>query len=428
MLLPNLHVRENQILQQNKILIGGQTINLRARQLVYVLAAFMNKETPTAEVAVSAKDFLDFVNKDAKQKWSDIYKLTSEIFDHLNDNPILIKKPRGKDYIKINWLSSLGVSQGMVRARFSVDIAEYFVYKQGLPYTKLLWDLRAYKSGFTARILDLFQRFHIKEHGEVELQFEYDLDQLKLFFGVHDKYPRMYDFDKRVLQVAKTELAENDRAPYWFEYKKIKEGRSVSKIAFEVHVRSKALLELAPELELIKSTHTNQKSLFEEQQRLSTEKEALVSLLTEEQGLKHDFAYRVVLNFTESQGRGYHELLKYGVNRNLAFTIVEKRCSFGEIIGYEDKYIKHSLMLLEEARIKRIEEAKRNPAKKKRTTPKEKRGGLAKNVFEKRLYFSSFMEKLSQSRKGQGHRKNSNRADLTSIGKIIRTMNSQKKY
>jgi len=135
-----LETKDPQILQQNKILLGGQTINLRARQLIYVLASVMDKEKPTGEIELSAKDFLTFINENGNEKWSDIYKLASDLFDHLNENPILIKEPKKKDFIKINWLSSLAIIQGKLKARFSSDIADFLMYKQGLPYTKLLWD------------------------------------------------------------------------------------------------------------------------------------------------------------------------------------------------------------------------------------------------------------------------------------------------
>ena len=123
-----MKAKDTQILQQNKILLGGQTINLRARQMIYVLAALMDRDQPTDEIIIPAKDFLEFINNTTGEKWSDIYQITSDIFDHLNQNPILIKEPRKKDFVKINWLSSLGVLKGEIKARCSSYIADYFLY------------------------------------------------------------------------------------------------------------------------------------------------------------------------------------------------------------------------------------------------------------------------------------------------------------
>ena len=396
-----METKDPQILQQNKILLGGQTINLRARQLIYVLASLMDKEKPTGEIVIGAKDFLNFINEHGNDKWSDIYKLASDIFDHLNNNPILIKEPKKKDFIKINWLSSLGIVQGKLKARFSSDIADFLLYKQGLPYTKLLWDLRPYKSNFTARIMDLFQRFHDKNSGENEISFNFDLEELKLFFGVHDKYQRFFDFEKRVLQVTQKELEENDMAPYWFSYEKKKRGRNIKGIAFTVYVRPKVLLEMLPELGMIdeQNERSGQTNIFNPEQgsKLSDIQRSIFPKLLQA-GLKKSFAGKILYNLSDTQSLGYLLLVQFGVNRTLAFTILKEHCSFGELLGYEDHYIKHTLKRIEDARLKRIEENNSGKSK-KRITPKEMRGGLAKKVFVDRQYFSEFMERLSRVRK-----------------------------
>ncbi len=410
-----------QIIQQNKILLGGQTINLRARQMVYALAAMMDKENPTGEILINAREFLDFINNTSNEKWTDIYSLTSEIFDHLNKNPILIKEQRKKDFIKINWLGSLGVVQGNIRARFSTEIAEYFMYKQGLPYTKLLWDLRPYKSNFTARLLDLFQKFHIKDSGVTEFEFDYDLEELKLFFGVHQKYPRFFDFEKRVLEVTRAELEQNDLVPYWFSYGKGKQGRNISAIHFKVYVRPQVLLEMAPELKMLGSGDNRQATIFDAHREVtfSENQKKLFSKLVDTCGLNRSFAQRILSLLTESQAFGYYYLVQYGVNRTLAYTILREHCSFGELHDNEHHYIRYALEELETARKKRIAEAEKGGAN-KRVTPDDKRGGLAKKVFTERQYFSAFMEKLSEARRTTAGNQLRNK-ETSSIGNILKS-------
>lgn len=417
----DMAAKKPQIIQQNKILTGGQMISLRARQLVYVLASMIDKNNPHAEIRVAAKDLMDFMNGGLpKRKWRDPYTTTSEIFDELSSNPILLKKPKGKDFKKIHWLSSLGVSQGMVVGRLSADIAEYFVYKKGLPYTKLLWDLRAYKSQFTVRILDLFQRYHIKEHGQIEVEFDYDFQELKLFFGVHEKYSRSNDFKKRVLDTAQKELKENDFAPYWFEYETLKRGKAVAGIKFHVFIRSEILLELIPNLRFFPKDE-KQPNFFESEVELTADQIELYKLLVEEQGLTEELAQRIVYKFTMTQAKGYYLLVRYGVNRSLAASIIEQYCSFGELIGHEHSYVLHTLKLVEEARKARIEEAKKPKNKGKlRTTPDSKKGGLAKKVFEEQQHFPSFMEKLSAQRNGKGAKEcRTSKGEFKSLGDAL---------
>ena len=68
-LLLALDNRDKQIIQQNKILTGGQTINLRPRQIIYALGAFMDKEDPTftynlmmGKICLTLWQFVDLLN------------------------------------------------------------------------------------------------------------------------------------------------------------------------------------------------------------------------------------------------------------------------------------------------------------------------------------------------------------------------------
>ena len=395
-MLAGLKPKDTQILQQNKILLGGQTISLRARQMVYVLAALMDKNNPTEKITIPAKDFLDFINRSSKDKWTDIYSASNEIFKNLNDNPILIKEPGRKNFTKINWLSSLGVKQGVIVGRFSADIAEFFLYRQGLPYTKLLWDLTQYRSSFTARIMDLFQRFHRHQSDDSEFTFEYDYEELRLFFGVHHKYNRPSDFKKRVLETARKELENNDTVPYWFTYSEIRRGKSLQRLVFTVYIRSEVLIERIPALQALRTGNKNQTDIFDAQREntFSDTKKKVFGRLVDEFSIPKSFAQSVLANFNNSQSVAYFRLIEYGVNRQLAHTIIEDYCSFGELEGREFQYVEHTLAKIEKARLKRIEEHKAGKSK-KRITPLEKRGGLPKKVFAEKQHFASFMEKIS---------------------------------
>ncbi|MEO0685325.1 MAG: hypothetical protein AAFY76_09845, partial [Cyanobacteria bacterium J06649_11] len=72
-------------------------------------------------------------------------------------------------------------------------------------------------------------------------------------------------------------------------------------------------------------------------------------------------------------------------------------CSFGEIEGFEDKYIQFVLQKIEKERLNRIRDFEKGKTK-KRITPDDKRGGLPKRVLEERQHFSAFMEHLSAFR------------------------------
>ncbi len=421
-----LDKKKSQILQHNKILLGGQTINLRARQMVYVLARFIDKKNPYDIIKINVKEFLDFVNNNSKEKWTDVYALTNDIFTHLNDNPILLKEPKKRDYVKINWLSRLGVRRGFIEARFSTDIIEFFLYQEKHPYTNLLWDLRPFKSAHTARIIELFQKYHRKNSGDTEISFEYDVEDLKFFFGVHEKYPRFFDFEKRVLKMTKKELDKNELIPYWFDYEKLKQGRATVGISFKVYIRSEILMKAVPELTVYSSDaptlfDTDSDGELTQNEQKILEKFKSLNIPTKQ-------AKAIIRSLTEPQAIGCSYLVEYGVNKNLALDIITKYCSFGEIIGYEHLYVQHTLDLIENARLKRIKEQKKSGAKNKRITPDDKKGGLPKAVFAQKQHFPSFMEKLSTIRqKGYRQQKNTSQNSMQSMKDILSKFNVPKK-
>lgn len=383
-----------------------QTISLRSRQLVYVLAMCMDKDNPTGIIRIDSKEFQNWINASGKRKWSNLHGLIAKVFEDLNDNPVFLKRSSSlsktynkKDFIKVNWVQKCGVVDGKIIAQFTEDAAQYFLYKQGLPYTKTLWDLRSYKSDYASRTVDLLQREHRLNRTETEFCFQFDVLDLKIFYGVPELYPRITDFRKRILDQAKKELEEDTTAPYYFKHSVIKRGRKVVSIHFDVTVRPDELTRLAPEIELLGiGVSQAQRSLFDNQLELSDEKKRLIRAVVEAGKLEDKSALHMITQLTDSQGRALVILLKYGVNHSLANKLVKNDCSFGELVGYEDHYVKHALLATEDARIKRIEEAKFSTIK-KRTTPKDKRGGLAKGVLENKLHFPSFMEKLSKIRK-----------------------------
>jgi hypothetical protein len=71
----------------------------------------------------------------------------------------------------------------------------------------------------------------------------YDYEALKLLFGLQDKYSRINDFTKDVIEIAKKEL--DAKSPYTFRYRPYKHGRKIAGWIFtpiyQPHLRDKQL-------------------------------------------------------------------------------------------------------------------------------------------------------------------------------------------
>ena len=326
---------------KQKNILDGQSINLRARQTVYALAALIDKENSSSEIVVNADDLLRFINNTPGEKWSNIYEPINQIFIHLNQHPLRIQNTDNQDFVRVNWLGHLEVKAGQIHAQFTPRVVEYFMRNQGLPHAQLLEDLRPYKSKFTAKIIRLFQN-HLKgKTSEIEFTFSHDLNELKHYFQVEEKYLRFFDFERFVLLIAQKELEENDILPFWFSFEKIKKGRNIKDICFTVYVRPKVLLDLRPQLRATQIGVAGQRDIFDEQRAgiFDVEQQEIFKKLTKEYNIGKAFAQNTLLNLTNGQAKAYAQLIEFGINKTTAFSFLKKYCNRKEITGKEEAYI-----------------------------------------------------------------------------------------
>lgn len=112
----------------------------------------------------------------------------------------------------------------------------------------------SFESTYTMRFYELF--------SEKKEPIEYRIDHLKALFKLEDKYSRINDFFKRVIDPAKKELDKS--SPYSFEFKPIKKGKKITSIKFypifnaknrDTEIEAKKLKnQLSPAWELDKMT------------------------------------------------------------------------------------------------------------------------------------------------------------------------------
>ena len=337
-------------MSKQKNILDGQSINLRARQTVYALAALIDKTNPSAEIVVNADDLLRFINNTPGEKWSNIYEPINQIFIHLNQHPLKLESADNQDFVRVNWLGHLEVKKGQIHAQFTPRVVEYFMRNQGLPHAQLLEDLRPYKSKFTAKIIRLFQSHLEGNTSEIEFTFNHDLNELKQYFQVEEKYLRFFDFERFVLLIAQKELEENDILPFWFSFEKIKQGRNIKDICFTVYVRPKVLLDLRPQLRATQIGEAAQRDIFDEQRAgiFDIQQQDIFEKLTKKHNIGKAFAQKVLLNLTSGQVKAYLSLVEFGINKTTAFSLLKKYYNRKEIENKETNYINDILKRVEE--------------------------------------------------------------------------------
>ena len=302
--------------------IRNQSLNLRARQAVYALAALIDRARPAAEIVINADDLLNFIDRSASET-PNKYEPIHRFFFHLNQHPLLTESADGTTFSGINWLSYLEIRDGKIHTRFSPCLTEYFLDVQSRPHTRLLEDLRPYKSKFTTRIIALFDRHVPKKNSEFAFAFSYDLAELKKYFAVEEKYKRFFDFERFVLAVTQTETEENDILPYWFSFEKLKKGRNIKEISFTVYTRPKVLLDLRPQLS---NAAPVQRDIFDEQRAgiFDKEKQIIFEKLTRQHKIGKAFAQKFLGFLNNDEACAYLLLVDFGFEKTAAFSLLQK--------------------------------------------------------------------------------------------------------
>jgi len=140
----------------------------------------------------------------------------------------------GGSHLKMRWVSSVEYrnNAGEVELQFSQKISPY-ISELSRNFTKYkLANVMMFKSNYSIRVYELLMKW--AGHTEVV-----QVEKIRWLFGLEDKYSKLNDFKKRVIDVAMKEI--NEFSDITASYTQIKRGRTITAFKFEWHPKKKAL-------------------------------------------------------------------------------------------------------------------------------------------------------------------------------------------
>lgn len=171
-------------------------------------------------------------DRDVSMKYSDV---------NAEDNPRIVRKALLALMKKIViWDNGEGACNLIERAKWENEGKGWFGFRVPAP----IWDVmllqfqKGYRKYQLATAMSFSSVFSMRLYELISGQKKlfYNLTELKAMLGVENKYKRLYDFKKRVLDVAKNELDE--AADYGFDYT-IK-GPVITFLPYPIYRASKA--------------------------------------------------------------------------------------------------------------------------------------------------------------------------------------------
>lgn len=182
--------------------------------------------------------------RDLKKAAEKLYERSVVIDDPDPDNPQITQR-------KTRWISSIDYvpGEGKLVLSFSIGIIPY-LSQLSREFTKYkLKHVARFESVYSIRLYELLVQW--SSAGEREIEVEW----LKRQFQVGDKYDRVVDLKKRVIDPAVEEI--NQHSNLWVKYGQRKSGRTITHFQFQFGLKDKPT---APERKHITEEEINRQA------------------------------------------------------------------------------------------------------------------------------------------------------------------------
>lgn len=234
------------VVQANELIRGKQDeLTLLEAKLVrlaisQILQYDKNFKTYTCHISDLAK-FLE-IDK------SNIYKEVENLITNLMRKVITIRKFPDKNgnlrWVKFHWVSTAQYDNGEITIKLSDELAPYLIGLDEL-FTKYTYSsiialptvyairmyelLVSHQSSVFKKVSDINFTGIALEKNEIAFSIEY----LREYFNCEDKYNNASDFIKRIIEPSIKAI--NEKTVSRFCFRKVKKGRSITHIIFNVN-------------------------------------------------------------------------------------------------------------------------------------------------------------------------------------------------
>ena len=156
------------------------------------------------------------------------YERAAEAAEVLLDQKIYVRTDAGR-WRGYNLLSFVEPHPGHINARFNPDMRPFLLQLKRRFTRYILGHVLRFQSPYSVRIYEMAMQFQDIGHRTLPL------DELRETLDVASKYPRFYDFKRRILDQAIKEIAEY--TDHVVTYDVVKKGRTPT--AVRLHIRRK---------------------------------------------------------------------------------------------------------------------------------------------------------------------------------------------
>jgi plasmid replication initiation protein len=227
------------VVKSNKVVEASYMLSLAEQRVLLSCIAQIDSTAVLTEeyrFEVTASGVADLVGienlsntyRDLKTAAEKLYERSVIIDDPDPDNPNITQR-------KTRWISSIDYvpGEGKVVLSFAFGIIPY-LSQLSREFTKYkLKHVARFESVYSIRLYELLVQWNSSGEREIEVEW------LKNQFQVGDKYSRLVDLKKRVIDPAVEEI--NKHSNLWVKYGQRKSGRTITHFQFQFGLKDKPL-------------------------------------------------------------------------------------------------------------------------------------------------------------------------------------------
>lgn len=210
----------NLVIQHNDVVEARYKLSLEEQRLMKILISMLDRNDEEGKTYfIRVADIAELLDLKGEHIYHTVKRITARLIKQV----LFIK--RGDGELQVSWLSSAEyLKGGIVELEISkklrpylLELNEYFTKYQLRQIAKL-------KSVFSIRIYEL-----CKSH-QYRGSFVIEVDAMKRMFGIEEKYKLYGDFKRKVLTVAKEEIAQS--TDILIDFRERKDGKKVVSLEF----------------------------------------------------------------------------------------------------------------------------------------------------------------------------------------------------
>lgn len=226
---------EHNTVAANDIIKGKQSMTLQTARLIRLLVtqiAERDKDLKTYTCKIT--DLAKFLNIDSSNLYRDIRGICECAMKSIvyigTSNP---KEP----WEMFHWVSTAKYDgKGNLTLRLSDEIKPYVLELEKWFTQYKLKNILEFNSYYAIRLYEIIKCAD-GETGNMQSELEFEIEELRQYFGCENKYKPFADFKKNTIEVAVREI--NEKSDIWLKPTYKKWGRAYTSVSFEIHANFK---------------------------------------------------------------------------------------------------------------------------------------------------------------------------------------------